>query len=59
MAIEKLMTPVEAGKKLQLHPKTVVKLAAEGKIPGRKLGHRWRFVPSVLDAFLKDGSVTS
>jgi excisionase family DNA binding protein len=54
MTIEKLMTPTEAAALLQLSAKTVIKLANEGKIPGKKFGERWRFVPSVLEAFLKD-----
>lgn len=51
--MEKLLTADEAAKLLQLSPRTVVYLAAQGKIPGRKIGCRWRFVPSILEAFAK------
>lgn len=51
--MEKLLTPNEAGKLLQLHPKTVVYLAAQGKLPGRKIGCRWRFVAEILEAFAR------
>ena len=51
--MEKTLTPQEAAKVLQLHAKTVIRFAEQGKIPGKKCGSRWRFVPSVLDAYLR------
>lgn len=56
MPIEKMMTPKEAAAYLQVHFKTLIKWAEEGKVPGRKLGSLWRFSPSVLEAFLKGNS---
>jgi excisionase family DNA binding protein len=55
--MERTMTPQEAAELLQLHAKTVIRFAELGKIPGTKLGNRWRFVPSVLDAYLR-GEIT-
>jgi excisionase family DNA binding protein len=51
--MERTMTPKEAAELLQLHAKTVIRFAELGKIPGKKFGNRWRFVPSVLDAYLR------
>jgi excisionase family DNA binding protein len=51
--VEKTLTPQEAGQVLQLHAKTVIRFAEAGKIPGKKFGNRWRFVPSVLEAYLR------
>ncbi len=47
--VEKTLTPQEAGEVLQLHAKTVIRFAEAGK----KFGNRWRFVPSVLEAYLR------
>lgn len=42
------LTAVEAARHLGLHPRTVRRLAREGKLPRRKVGGRWRF-PSAID----------
>jgi hypothetical protein len=36
----------------------VIRFAEAGKIPGKKFGNRWRFVPSVLEAYLRGEVVT-
>lgn len=46
------MTPQEAALYLRLNPRTVVRLAREGKIPGTKVGHRWRFEPEKLASWV-------
>jgi excisionase family DNA binding protein len=56
--VEKTLTPQEAGEVLQLHAKTVIRFAEAGKIPGKKFGNRWRFVPSVLEAYLRGEVIT-
>ena len=42
-----------AGAFLRLHPKTVKRMAGAGLIPGCRLGRRWFFRPSELDALLR------
>ncbi len=37
------MTPREAAEYLRLNPRTVTRLAREGKLPGVRVGKRWRF----------------
>jgi excisionase family DNA binding protein len=46
-----------AAKLLQLHPDTVKKKVRDGEIPGRKVGRRWRFRVSELDAWARSGLV--
>jgi len=43
---------------LLLHPNTVRRLAAEGKLPGVKIGRVWRFRQALLEEFM-NGSVCS
>jgi excisionase family DNA binding protein len=43
----------EAARFLRLHPKTVKRMARRGQIPGCRLGRRWYFRPSDLDALLR------
>lgn len=41
--METLVTAKEVGKFLKLSESTIYKLAAEGEIPGFKIGDSWRF----------------
>lgn len=47
----KLLTPKEAAAFLRLNPRTVTRLAREGKLPAIKVGRRWRFRPDVLEGW--------
>lgn len=49
---EPLITADRAAELLQLHPKTVKRLAQAGEIPGMKIGRVWRFRESSLDAWM-------
>lgn len=46
---------IEAARFLRLHPKTVKRMARNGQVPGYRLGRRWFFRPSELDALLRTG----
>ena len=39
----------------KLHERQVRRLANKGVIPAKKIGMRWRFSKSVLDAWFQDG----
>jgi excisionase family DNA binding protein len=41
--MDEILTATEVAELLQIHPRTVYKLAKEGSIPGRKFGGGWRF----------------
>jgi len=44
-----LLTPTEAAARLKLHPKTVVRMAREGRLAAVKVGTGWRFHRDRLD----------
>src|SRR6266478_4577581 len=58
VAIEPVWDCNQAARFLGLHPKTVKRMARAGEIPGCRLGRRWIFRPSELDALLR-GRVSS
>jgi excisionase family DNA binding protein len=43
----------EASRFLRIHPATVKRLARDGKLPSFRIGNRWRFRPSELDAWAR------
>ena len=48
----------EAAELLQMHPDTIKKKTRNGEIPGRKLGRRWKYRVSELDAYAKSGVIS-
>jgi excisionase family DNA binding protein len=44
-----LLTPAQAAERLSLHPKTVVRMARDGRLSAVKVGTGWRFHPDQLD----------
>ena len=51
--VEPLIDAKAAGRLLHLHPKTVKKMAAKGQLPALRIGNRWRFRASELDAWAR------
>jgi len=49
---EPLLTPVEAGAYLKVHPKTAIRSARQGVIPALRYGKHWRFRKSDLVAWV-------
>jgi len=45
----RLLTPAQAAERLRLHPKTVVRMARDGRLPAVKVGTGWRFHADQLD----------
>lgn len=41
--MEEIITPSQVAALLQIHVKTVYRLANEGVIPGNRIGRSWRF----------------
>lgn len=41
--MQEIITPSQVAALLQVHVKTVYRLAEQGVIPGHKIGRRWRF----------------
>lgn len=50
---EPLLTAAEAATLLKVHPKTLQKMARQGRIPARRIGDLWRFRASELDGWLR------
>jgi len=46
------LTPIEAGLYLNLHVRTISRLAKKGLIPALKVGRRWRFRKAALEEWL-------
>jgi excisionase family DNA binding protein len=53
LQFEPLLDSVEAARLLRIHPKTLQKMARQGKIVGVQIGKLWRFRASELNAWLK------
>ena len=53
---EALLTPVEVADHLHLTPYTIYAWLRSGRLPGIKIGHRWRVKPEDLDGFLASQS---
>lgn len=51
---EPLLTSDRAASLLGIHPKTLQKLARNGKLPALRIGDLWRFRSSDLQAWIDD-----
>ena len=50
---EPLIDAEQAAKLLGIHPKTLQKMAREGRVPRIRVGKFWRFRRSELDSWLR------
>ena len=51
----KVLVPEEVAEVLRIDRKTVERLMRAGRIPGAKIGGRWRTLEAELDEFLRGG----
>jgi excisionase family DNA binding protein len=51
---ETYLTVEETARILRLHPETVKILLRDGKIPGRKVGRKWRVSQIDLDTYMRE-----
>lgn len=49
-----ILTVNQVAELLHLHPMTVYRLAKEGKLPGFKVGGRWRFRKDSMEDWMVD-----
>ncbi len=54
--MREVLTPAEVAALLQIHVKTVYRLTRLGLLPGRRIGHRWRFSRDEILALLASPS---
>ncbi len=52
---EPFITTQQAAAILQVHPKTLQKLARKCSVPGHRIGDLWRFRASELDEHIRSG----
>jgi excisionase family DNA binding protein len=52
---EPVLNTDEAAALLQIHPKTLQRMARQGVIPAFRIGDLWRFRASSLDQWLRSG----
>lgn len=53
-----LLTKREVARWLRVSAETVVRLARRGKLPGRRVGNRWRFVRGEVQRWLDEGKTS-
>ncbi len=53
---DEILTPFEAGLYLNVHVRTIYRLAKNRLIPASKVGGRWRFKRATLDEWLLEDS---
>lgn len=53
---DEIMTMDELAKYLKISKSTLYKLAVENKLPGQKIGKRWRFHKNAVDQWFMEGS---
>jgi excisionase family DNA binding protein len=52
---EPILTSEEAAALLKIRPKTLQRMARQGRIPAHRVGDLWRFRASELDDWLRSG----
>ena len=57
--MEQIMTASQVAELLQVHLRTVYKLARRGMIPGRKFGGGWRFSREEILKMISTGRLTA
>ena len=53
LQFEPLLSEVQAGELLGLHPKTVQRMSRSGEIPAIRIGRYWRFRASEINTWLE------
>ena len=52
---DEILTMDELAAYLKISKSTLYKLAVDGKLPGQKIGKRWRFHKHAIDAWVTHG----
>ena len=55
VAFERVLNTGEAAALLQIHPKTLQRMARDGTVPAFRIGDLWRFRASALDEWVRSG----
>jgi excisionase family DNA binding protein len=57
--VEQILTASQVAELLQVHLRTVYKLARKGLIPGRKFGGGWRFSKDEIMRMISSGRLSA
>jgi excisionase family DNA binding protein len=57
--VEQILTASQVAELLQVHLRTVYKLARKGLIPGRKFGGGWRFSKDEIMKMISSGRLSA
>jgi len=52
--VDEILDPDQVGEMLHIHPRTIVRLANQGKLPGFKVGSQWRFRREAIHEYIKN-----
>ncbi len=52
--INDILDADEVGKMLRVHPRTVIRLANQGELPGFKVGGQWRFMRRDIENYIEE-----
>lgn len=52
--IDDILDADQVGEMLHIHPRTIVRLANQGKIPGFRVGSQWRFRKEAINEYIKN-----
>ena len=52
--IDDILDADQVGEMLHIHPRTIVRLANQGKIPGFKVGSQWRFRKEAINEYIRN-----
>jgi PTS system nitrogen regulatory IIA component len=59
MTKQRVFTTRELAEYIKLNEKTIIKMAQNGELPGRKIGNQWRFHEASIDLYLQKKIITS
>jgi len=51
--MEEILDADEVAKMLRVHPRTVMRLAGQGQLPGFKVGGQWRFRREAIEEYIR------
>jgi excisionase family DNA binding protein len=51
---KEILDAEEVGEMLRIHPRTVIRLANQGELPGFKVGGQWRFKRQDIEDYIEE-----
>jgi excisionase family DNA binding protein len=53
-ALDDILDADQVGQVLHVHPRTVIRLANQAKLPGFKVGDQWRFRREAIEQYIRE-----